>query len=174
MTSVCQCVSVPPHRWKFLRLYIILSRSSSTHMSWGMDWRLVGRHGMHSLGQLALHLGHLGHQEWMQGWMMFGSGPPVPPLLVILSGPGVSQTLIDTTVSCIYYKGLNCDCAGSDTNEYPICQIRWFEIHSNMQWSEMKYMCNKHLFLFNLDNFTPDTLFYTDVVHGVRDKYQVW
>ena len=37
----------------------------------------------------------------------------------------------------------------------------------------MEYMCNKHLFLFNLDNFTPDRLFYTDVVHSVRDKYQI-
>ena len=27
---------------------------------------------------------------------------------------------------------------------------------------------------FNLENFTCDLFFYTDIVHGVRDKYQVW
>ena len=35
-------------------------------------------------------------------------------------------------------------------------------------------IANMHLLELNLENFTPDIIFYTDIVRGVCDKYEVW
>ena len=57
-------------------------------------------------------------------WKWATSSSPVGDFVWAWGFPNADKYNCLVLAPSIYYKGLNYDCAGSDTNEYPICQIR--------------------------------------------------
>ena len=57
-------------------------------------------------------------------WKWATSSSPVGDFVWSWGFPNADRYNCLVLAPSIYYKGLNYDCAGSDNNEYPICQMR--------------------------------------------------